>query len=102
MFDPRLRDDPRDRDDDATTLGIGRGPSSQDARDDSEPRGRGDERRPARERDSGRRDLRDVFMRDLDLPRGRERETVYDARAGEYKLRGSETRTLSTVGALRV
>jgi hypothetical protein len=47
-------------------------------------------------------DPRDVFMRDLDLPRGRERETVYDVRERAYTLRGSETRTLSTVGAFRV
>lgn len=41
-------------------------------------------------------------MRGLDLPRGREREIVHDARDREYRLRGSETRTLSTVGAFRV
>jgi hypothetical protein len=40
-------------------------------------------------------------MRDLDLPRGTEREIVID-RDREYTLRGSETRTLSTVGAFRV
>src|SRR5262249_51042550 len=102
MFDSRCRDDARDRDDDATTLGIGRGPGSQDGKAESESRDRDDERRPVRERDSGRHDPRDVFMRDLELPRGRERETVYDARGREYKLGGSETRTLSTVGAFRV
>ena len=114
MFDPRWEDDPRDggddvrdrnkrdRNDDDSALGLGRGPSSQGGKADSEPRDRDDERRPACERDSGGRDPRDVFMRDLDLPRGRERETVYDAREGEYRLRGSETRTLSTVGAFRV
>jgi hypothetical protein len=41
-------------------------------------------------------------MRDLNLPRGREREIVYDPRDREYTLRGSETRTLSTVGVFRV
>jgi hypothetical protein len=46
-------------------------------------------------------DPRDAFMRDLDLPRGAEREIVRD-RDREYTLRGSETRTLSTVGAFRV
>ena len=114
MFDPRWGDDPRDREDDRRdrnkrdrndgdiTLGLGRGPSSQGGKTDAEPRDRDDERRPARERDSGGRDPRDVFMRDLDLPRDRERETVYDARNREYTLRGSETRTLSTVGAFRV
>src|SRR6185295_11091769 len=114
MFDPRWGDDPRDRDDDrrdrdkrshdddATTLGLGRGPNSQSGKADSEPRDRDDERRPPRERDSAGRDPRDAFMRDLELPRGRERDTVYDAREREYRLRGSETRTLSTVGAFRV
>jgi DNA-binding MarR family transcriptional regulator len=56
----------------------------------------------SRERDG--RDLhdpRDAFMRDLDLPRGAERKIVRD-RDHEYRLRGSETRTLSTVGAFRV
>jgi hypothetical protein len=41
-------------------------------------------------------------MQGLDLPRGRDREIVHDARDREYTLRGSETRTLSTVGAFRV
>jgi hypothetical protein len=40
-------------------------------------------------------------MRDLGLPRGREREIVHD-REREYTLRGSESRTLATVGAFRV
>jgi hypothetical protein len=47
-------------------------------------------------------DPRDVFMQDLDLPRGHDREIVHDAREREYSLRGSESRTLSTVGAFRV
>jgi hypothetical protein len=55
----------------------------------------------SRNRDEGL-DPRDVFMRDLDLPRGPDREIVHDARDREYTLRGSETRTLSTVGAFRV
>jgi DNA-binding MarR family transcriptional regulator len=46
-------------------------------------------------------DPREVFARHLDLPRGVEREIVRD-RDHEYALRGSETRTLSTVGAFRV
>jgi uncharacterized membrane protein YgcG len=41
-------------------------------------------------------------MRDLNLPRGPEREFVYDARERAYTLRESESRTLSTVGAFRV
>lgn len=55
-------------------------------------------------RGRGSRDIhdpRDTFMRDLDLPRGADREIVRD-RDKEYSLRGSETRTLSTVGAFRV
>ena len=56
----------------------------------------------SRDRDSRDiHDLRDVFSRDLDLPRGTDREIVRD-RDHEYTLRGSETRTLSTVGAFRV
>ena len=44
---------------------------------------------------------RDVFSRDLDLPRGESRERVLvDGR--EYSLRGSEVRTLGSVGAFRV
>lgn len=56
----------------------------------------------SRDRDSrDTHDLREVFSRDLELPRGRDREIVRD-RDNEYSLRGSETRTLSTVGAFRV
>lgn len=63
MFDARWGDDSRDRDDgrrdrdrrrhddDASTLGLGRGPSSQGGVTDGEPRHRDDERRPPRERD---------------------------------------------------
>ena len=50
---------------------------------------------------AGRPDPRDVFMRDLDLPHGADREIVKD-RDREYTLRGSETRSLSTIGAFRV
>jgi len=46
-------------------------------------------------------DPRDVFTLNLDLPRGLEREIVRD-RDREYTLRGSESRTLATVGAFRV
>lgn len=79
-FDPRDYDDPRDRGDDSRDLGRG---GAFDARD----------------RDAS--DPRDVFMRDLNLPRGHERERVHD-RGREYTLRESESRTLSTVGAFRV
>ncbi len=46
-------------------------------------------------------DPREVFSRDLALPRGPRREHVR-VHAFEYRLRGSEVRTLSTVGAFRV
>ena len=57
--------------------------------------------RESRERDRESNDPRDAFMRHVDLPRGPNRETVRD-RGREYSLRGSETRTLATVGAFRV
>ena len=44
---------------------------------------------------------RDTFLRALDLPRGEDREIVRD-RDHEYTQRGSETRSLSTIGAFRV
>ncbi|MGV3518303.1 hypothetical protein [Luteitalea sp.] len=47
------------------------------------------------------RDYRDVFVRDLALPQGPDRERVRH-RGRDYDLRGSETRLLTTVGALRV
>ncbi len=85
-------------------------PRESDARDgddwgirDREEDWRDDRDRDARERDDERASLdpRDVFMRDLDLPRGRERELVHD-RDRDYTLNGSDTRALSTVGAFRV
>ena len=71
-------------------------PRNDDRRDDRDPRERED-----RERDRERVDPRDVFRDGLSLPRGREREHVYlhDER---YELRGSEVRTLATIGAFRV
>ena len=82
-FDARWSDDPRDRDDYGRELNQGsRGGLSN-------PR----EREPL--------DVRDVFTRDLELPRGRERERVW-ARDCDVTLRGSEVRTLATVGAFRV
>jgi DNA-binding MarR family transcriptional regulator len=53
------------------------------------------------ERELAGRDPRDAFMRHIDLPRGTERLIVRD-RDRDYTLRGSETRTLATVGAFRV
>jgi hypothetical protein len=46
-------------------------------------------------------DPRDVLMRDLDLPRGDERELVVD-RDRVYELDGEDSRTLAVVGAFRV
>ena len=45
-------------------------------------------------------DPRDVFMRQVDLPRGLEREHVFEHDHG-YRLRGSESRTMTAVGAFR-
>ena len=44
---------------------------------------------------------RDVFTQGLALPRGPERERVH-AHDRDYQLRGSEVRTLATIGAFRV
>src|SRR6266850_1847187 len=46
-------------------------------------------------------DPRDVFTRDLDLPRGSSRERVR-VNAKEYRLSGEDVRVLATVGAFRV
>lgn len=54
-----------------------------------------------RENDRGSIDPREAFSRNLDLPRGPERELVRD-RDLDYRLNGSDTRALSTVGAFRV
>ena len=43
-------------------------------------------------REGDRQDPRDVFLRELDLPRGPRRERVFD-RDRDYTLRGSESRT---------
>ena len=108
--DDRDRDDwrqpdfrPRDRDDeDARTLG--RGPGNERQASDGHGRDRHDDVRWAeRDRDGRERDreARDTFTRHLHLPRGLEREVVRH-RDREYTLRGSESRTLATVGAFRV
>jgi hypothetical protein len=95
MFDDRL--DPRDRGDD-----------SRDRHDIYDPRWNHDSRdrdedalEPSRDRQR-ERDPRDAFVRDLDLPRGLERELVLDARDHTYELNGEDSRTLATVGAFRV
>src|SRR5689334_10336909 len=99
MFDPRWGDEPRDinndrrdrdsqdRDEHDGPPDLGRGPSSRDEAE-TDPRHREDERSPDRGSDPRDRDPRDMFMRDLNLPRGREREIVYDARDRQYTLRG--------------
>src|SRR3954470_19460872 len=46
-------------------------------------------------------DPRDALTQSLDLPRGLERERVY-VENDSYDLRGSEIRTLASVGAFRV
>ena len=109
--DDRDRDDdwrqphfrPRDRDDDnARTLGRGPG-SDRQASDEHGPDHGDDMRWAERDRDGRERDRepRDTFARHVHLPRGSERELARD-RDGEYTLRGSESRTLATVGAFRV
>ena len=52
-------------------------------------------------RDRNEQDLRDGLMRDLDLPRGDERELVVD-RDRVYELDGEDSHTLAAVGAFRV
>ena len=66
-------------------------PRSDDSRDDaSDPR-------------SEALDPRDALTKGLDLPRGAERERVYvPEHKQDYRLRGSEVRTLATIGTFRV
>jgi DNA-binding PadR family transcriptional regulator len=47
------------------------------------------------------RDPRDVFTKDLDLPRGSERRPVRE-RDRVYEIDGAESRALATIGAFRV
>jgi len=90
-----------DRNDNGPSLGRGGGASRESQEDGSSAR----ELMQAREREREERpldnDVRAVFTRDLNLPRGAGRELVRD-RDREYTLRGSESRTLATVGAFRV
>jgi len=62
--------------------------------------GRGGRSGSGDERPSPSDDSRDVFSRSLELPRGPTRERVR-IRNHEYRLRGSEVRTLATAGAFR-
>jgi hypothetical protein len=91
-FDPRDYDS---RDEDRFDVARDRGGRGGSDRDDP--------RTTEREREERTRDIdaRQVFTRHLDLPRGLERELVRD-RDREYTLRGSESRTLATLGAFRV
>jgi hypothetical protein len=94
----------RTRDDnDAPSLGRGPG-DSRPSQNAEETRARSDRTHsPTRDQEPPSRtfDAREPFSRDLNLPRGLDRELVRD-RGHEYTLRGSETRTLATVGAFRV
>lgn len=94
----------RDHDhNDVRTLGRGHGDSRQSNADGHSRDPRDGARWPDRDREPPDRafDPREPFTRDLNLPRGLDREIVRD-RDREYTLRGSETRTLATVGAFRV
>src|SRR5436190_14828729 len=73
-------------------------PRDSDARDEAlwDARERVDD---VRDRHSA--DPRDVFRDGLELPRGRERERVF-LDSDTFELRGSEVRTLATIGAFRV
>jgi hypothetical protein len=95
--------DPRDRDDDARDVEmpwVDVRRFAVDAESD-DPRNREDDTRDrdgdARERD----DPRDPFVNGLELPRGPERELVFDG-DHRYELNGDDSRTLATVGAFRV
>ena len=69
---------------------------------DHDPRTTNDDERHREDvRDRDHVDPRDAFVNQLDLPRDREREFVHD-RGRDYRLRGSESRALSLVGAFRV
>src|SRR5947207_545000 len=93
-FDPRDYDSRDDARFPSDRHHGGRGNSHDSNEDRHDPRE--DTRWPERDRDP-----RETFTRDLNLPRGLEREIVRD-RDREYTLRGSESRTLATVGAFRV
>jgi DNA-binding MarR family transcriptional regulator len=69
--------------------------------DDLDPRSVDSRERDLDPRDTAAVDPRDVFAHGLDLPRGLERERVH-VHDHDYDLRGSEVRTLATIGAFRV
>jgi hypothetical protein len=86
-FDPRDNDDVRDRDDGIYDSRWGEDPRDADVRLTADPRDH---------------DPRDTFARDLDLPRGLERELVEDDRGHLYELNGDDSRMLATIGAFRI
>jgi hypothetical protein len=103
--DARWGDDPRDRCDADPRDREGDHRSTIDRTD---PRDHGDRYEREIERDHGwdvrdrePDDPRDVLLDDLDLPRGVEREVVWD-REQTYDLNGDDSRSLATVGAFRV
>ena len=105
-YDPRDQDaGDQDgiRDRERNYLVLGAGPGSAPAHDDGTDREPREYDRDAQERenDCGSIDPRGVFSRELALPSGSERELVRD-RDRDYRLNGSDARTLSTVGAFRV
>jgi hypothetical protein len=102
-YDPRDEDRFNPRDDHAPKLGRGPGDSPESNASDHDRHPHDDARWPDRDRDPRDHsfDPREPFTRELNLPRGPEREIVRD-RDREYTLRGSEARTLATVGAFRV
>src|SRR5437588_4578146 len=71
-------------------------PREYDARDRSD-----DWARVYDPRDRDECDPRDGLMRDLDLPRGDERELVVD-RERVYEIYGEDSRALAAVGAFRI
>jgi len=95
--------DPRDRDDDARDVEM----LWIDVRQcdaDQDRHGWRDRDKDSRDRDEGLRardDPRDPFVDGLELPRGRERETVLDGDR-RYELNGDDSRSLATIGAFRV
>ena len=71
--------------------------------DSLDPRSHDSREREAHDSRDQSLDPRDVFTRDLDLPRGLERERVHvHGHDEDYQLRGSEVRALATIGAFRV
>ena len=107
-YDPRWGDDPRDahdvdrrdREEDDGPSPLGDTDARQREPDDHYEREiERDHGWDARELDP--RDPRDVFLDAVDLPRGLDREVVWD-RDQTYELNGDDSRNLATVGAFRV